>query len=165
MCWCSQKRQWKADIIWYDQQVKTFYASVLECNYHLPTKLREGNIFTGVCHSVHGGPYVTITHDMMELTIEGLPHPAPPPYTETPACLPPPSCWWHLVAKTKDLFKQYVHLRIPYQCWHLVAGYWSMYRGRADSIGMYSCSNIFRQLSVADLRGAWGTRALPGVQL
>ena len=23
--------------------------------YRPPTKLREGNVFTGVCHSVHGG--------------------------------------------------------------------------------------------------------------
>ena len=33
-------------------------------SYHPPTKLREGNVFTGVCLSVHrkGGPHVTITH-------------------------------------------------------------------------------------------------------
>ena len=24
-------------------------------DYRPPTKLREGNVFTGVCHSVHGG--------------------------------------------------------------------------------------------------------------
>ena len=26
--------------------------------YHPPTKLREGNVFTGLCHSVHGGRYL-----------------------------------------------------------------------------------------------------------
>ena len=39
------------------------------CYYRLPTKLREGNVFTGVCLSVgQGDPHVTITDDALDLT-------------------------------------------------------------------------------------------------
>ena len=42
-------------------------------NYCPLTKLREGNVFTCVCLSVHGGPHVTITYDALDLTLQ------PPP--------------------------------------------------------------------------------------
>ena len=40
--------------------------------YCPPTKLREGNVFTGVCHYVQlgGGPHMTITHDVLNLTLQ-----------------------------------------------------------------------------------------------
>ena len=39
-------------------------------------KLQESNIFSYVCLSVHKGSHVTITHDALNLTIQGLPwHP------------------------------------------------------------------------------------------
>ena len=38
--------------------------------YHPPTKLWEGNVFTGVCDSIQRGPLVTITHDAMNLTVQ-----------------------------------------------------------------------------------------------
>ena len=40
--------------------------------YRLPTKLREGNVFLRVCLSTGGGgPHVTITHDTLDLNIQG----------------------------------------------------------------------------------------------
>ena len=39
------------------------------CYYRRPTKLREGNVFTGVCLSVgQGDPHMTITDDALDLT-------------------------------------------------------------------------------------------------
>ena len=36
-----------------------FPPNVVQCNRRPPTKLREGNVFTGVCHSVQGvGPHL-----------------------------------------------------------------------------------------------------------
>ena len=58
--------------------------------YRPPTKLREGNVFSRVCpsvsHSVGGegrGPHVTITHDILDLTIQGPPPGTRPHYTGT----------------------------------------------------------------------------------
>ena len=45
--------------------------------YRPPTKLWEGNIFTGVCHSVGGGG----PHDVLDLTVQ------PPPLAD----MEPPS--------------------------------------------------------------------------
>ena len=48
-------------------------------------KLRQGNIFTGVCLSaclslqVGGGPHVTITHDVLDLTVQTPTLPATDP--------------------------------------------------------------------------------------
>ena len=33
--------------------------------------MRESNVFSLVCHSVHGGSHVAITHDALDLTIQG----------------------------------------------------------------------------------------------
>ena len=45
------------------------------CYFRPPTKLREGNVFTGVCLSVgRGDPHVTITDDALDLTVQ-VPHP------------------------------------------------------------------------------------------
>ena len=46
-------------------------------NYCPLTKLREGNVFTCVYLSVHGGPHVTITYDALDLTLQ------PPPGHQT----------------------------------------------------------------------------------
>ena len=52
--------------------------------YRQPTKLREGNVFSRVCHSVNrgGGPHVSITHDALNLTIRNpqSPHTGTPPH-------------------------------------------------------------------------------------
>ena len=54
-------------------------------------KLWEGNVFIVVCLSVHRGPYVTITHDALDLTVQSPLHirPEDPPDPKTsPAPLP-----------------------------------------------------------------------------
>ena len=56
-----------------------------------PTKLREGNVFTGVCHSVQGRggvSHVTIIHDVLGLTVHGSPNLGPPQHG-TLLCSPP----------------------------------------------------------------------------
>ena len=58
--------------------------------------MQEGNAFSHVCLSVilsGGCPHVTITHDALDLTIQGNPRPWPPidmgsHYTGTPPPLP-----------------------------------------------------------------------------
>ena len=69
--------------------------------YRPPTKLWKGNVFSLVCLSdclsTGGGSNVTITRKTLDHTMFISGH-AP--------------CWWHLVAKTRDLFKL-IHLRIP----------------------------------------------------
>ena len=42
-------------------------------HYRPPTKLRESNVFSRVCLSVHRGDHVTITHDAFDLTVQGPP--------------------------------------------------------------------------------------------
>ena len=50
------------------------------CYYNLPMKFWEGNVFTGVCLSVHRGrPHVTITCDALNLTVQGPCWSGPPP--------------------------------------------------------------------------------------
>ena len=40
--------------------------------YRPPSKLREGNVFSRVCLSIHrGGSLATITHDALDLTVQG----------------------------------------------------------------------------------------------
>ena len=42
--------------------------------YRLPTNLQEGNIFTRICLSVQKRtPHVTITHDVLDLSVQSLP--------------------------------------------------------------------------------------------
>ena len=45
----------------------------------LPTKLREGNVFSHVCrsisHSVHRWLHMIITHEELDLTVQGHPNP------------------------------------------------------------------------------------------
>ena len=93
------------------------------CNgWSLPTKVREGNVFTRACHCGRGGgggrlSHVTITHDALDLTIQGilaLPSPdmdlieqGSPPRHRT--SLPHPT--WDLTAQGPP----------PPQCWHQVA--------------------------------------------
>ena len=38
----------------YRGRNKPNVVSIFSYSYHIPTKLREGNVFMGVCHSVHG---------------------------------------------------------------------------------------------------------------
>ena len=47
--------------------------------YSPPTKLQEGNVFAGVCLSVHEGGHVTITHDALDLTYSPPRHGTPCP--------------------------------------------------------------------------------------
>ena len=55
-------------------------------------KLGEGNVFSHVCPSfcLHWGPYVTITHDALDLTVQP-PQPGPP--RDAPS--PPPTPYSH----------------------------------------------------------------------
>ena len=59
---------------------KKFYLPLLSIYfYHPPPKIREGNVFTHVCLSVHTeGPHVTISHYALDLTVQG---PLPAPWT------------------------------------------------------------------------------------
>ena len=66
---------------------------------HPSMKLRDGNVFTGVCLSIHGergGSHVTITHDALDLTVQGLSlltsdlGPTPSPPTTEIGHTPPP---------------------------------------------------------------------------
>ena len=69
--------------------------------YHPPTKLWEGNIFTGVCDSIQRGPLVTITHDAMNLTVQSPTGPRSldiRPGTPSPSTLPPATdIWWSIL--------------------------------------------------------------------
>ena len=62
-------------LVWKEIAYQAGYSSVRVCvrvmiDYQPPTKLREGNIFTRVCLSVHwGGPHETITYDTLDLTV------------------------------------------------------------------------------------------------
>ena len=53
-----------------------------------PTKFREGNVFSRVCLSVHRrrGPHVTITHHVLDLTVQ----PPPPTWDLTVQGTPTP---------------------------------------------------------------------------
>ena len=117
----------KRDTLWFLCGVFTF------CNYRLPTKLREGNVFTGVCRSVRrrdGYPRSTClgkgvagySRSHVWGRAMGIPgsmsRGAPTPTTNIwwssevpgPARGPHLPCYWHLVVITGDLFKL-VHLR------------------------------------------------------
>ena len=52
--------------------------------YHPPTKLWEGNVFSHACLSTKG-PDVAITHDAVDLTIQG-PFPGPDPLPDNSFC-------------------------------------------------------------------------------
>ena len=71
-----------------DGQIPT-QPNILNSNYRPPAKLLEGNVFTPVCHSVHGGVSPPLS--------PGWRHPPrrQTPWTETPAQD------WHLVAATE----------------------------------------------------------------
>ena len=54
-------------------------------------KLWEGNVFIVVCLSVYRGPYVTITHDALDLTVQSPLHIRPEdPLTPKPVLPPSP---------------------------------------------------------------------------
>ena len=83
--------------------------------YHPQTKLWEGNIFTGVSHSVYG---VSPCDDYPWCIGTWV----PPGYQtwDLPPCPCPPFCYRHLMVITGDLFKP-VHSRtFPPWSWHLV---------------------------------------------
>ena len=54
------------EIVWKNAQY-TFH----EVNYRLPKKLGEGYVFTCVCPQGEGSPQVTITHDALDLSVQG----------------------------------------------------------------------------------------------
>ena len=72
-----------------------------------------------VRHSAYwGGPYVAITYDALDLTLQGRLHPHPNhplPTWDLRTSL----CYRHLVATTGDLFKL-VTLWPPNWCWYLM---------------------------------------------
>ena len=57
---------------------RTRHTSWIRYFYRPPTKLREGNVFTGVCHSVHGGRGL----GYQVLSRGGRVYPTPPPSPE-----------------------------------------------------------------------------------
>ena len=67
------------------------------------TKLREGNVFTGICHSVWG--VLGTRHTSWDRSLGRN----PPPPDMGPGNLPPYPHYWHLVVITGDLSKL-VHL-------------------------------------------------------
>ena len=93
--------------------------------YRPPMKLREGSVFSRVCRSVcpeEGGPRVTITYDVLELTIRKPPGRPPIQWNPSPSPVqgPPPggthgmlSCvslytnrWWghsNLARRSQDI--------------------------------------------------------------
>ena len=87
----------------YVKESKKFNGTVYTWHfYRLPMKLREGNVFTGVFHSVWGS-YVATTHDALDfselpllqtwdLTVQR------PFKTGTSLYKDPPVQWWHMVA-------------------------------------------------------------------
>ena len=84
------------------------------CYYRPPMKLREGNVLSRVSLSVHGGPHVTLTHDALNLTIQGPSWHCPPPPGHDQTCSTWNHCagtlqYWYLKVETLHLFKL-VHL-------------------------------------------------------
>ena len=57
----------------YSYIVVNWYFKLIDVSafYGPPKKLCQGNVLNHVCLSVHGGSYVTITHDALDLTIWG----------------------------------------------------------------------------------------------
>ena len=86
-----------------------------------------------VSHSVHGGSHVTITHDALDLTIEGLPlvpnalYMRPYRTSTHIATVPPPASdiwWWRL--ETYSI--KFVHpCTLPQHVLTPGGGYWSVY--------------------------------------
>ena len=124
----------------YNQQVTNCYRS--------PTKWREGNVFIRVCPSFCpqriGESHMTMTHDALDLTVQGPEPPTPPhptadmgiqglpgsgpgsprkwdlrlprPWSWSPAS----DIWW----PSLETCSNFVHFRtppLPHQGWHLVA--------------------------------------------
>ena len=90
------KKQW---MYWWIKGVTIAYHI-----YHPPTKLEEGNVFTGVCQPVGGGGV-----RMMHCT--GSPN--PPPKTWDLTLQPPPLA----LSPSRHGFSLY---RAPFQSWHLL---------------------------------------------
>ena len=59
--------------------------SEASCNYHPQTKLREGNVFTPVCHSVHRGKVYTPGKTLSPLGRHPPSGQTPPPEMATEA--------------------------------------------------------------------------------
>ena len=118
--------------------------------YRPPMKLREGNVFTHVRLTVHRGIHVTITHDILKLTIRpqdigphctGIPHPKltslTSAYRDSPF-----SCEWHLLTITWDLFKlvnfRPTHPLTSADIWWLLKHVQSVQGGGTNHTGMLS---------------------------
>ena len=87
-------------LFWTYQTLIMTKCTVRRFYYHLPMKLWEGHVFSHVCLSAFlstGGPHVTITHDALDLNIQG-PTPSQLPLCGNPPALvptPPGSgSWW-----------------------------------------------------------------------
>ena len=119
--------------------------SVSPIYYRPTTKLREGNVFTGVCLLFcSGGCHVTITHDALHLTVQSHPVPEPAP-------LPPLVIWDMTTPPPPDMGPP------TNQSWHLVATEARTVRNRAVRILLecflvYVCKHFI--LIWSDMHGA-----------
>ena len=110
--------------------------------YHPPTELWESNIFNRACLSLStwGDPHVTITHDVLGLTVQD-PLALPPYWISDLGPLAPDSPLLTSGGQhCGDLFKL-VHLRIPQEATS-GGGHWSTYHFQAGGMhptGMFSC--------------------------
>ena len=75
-----------------------FWPQRSESCHCLPTKLWEGNFFSHVCLSVHRVPHVTITHDALDLTVQGL---TPSVEVTSPSIS---DIWWPWLETCSNLF-------------------------------------------------------------
>ena len=75
---------------------------------YLPSANGKGYVFSRVCPSFcrAGGSHVTIAHDALDLTVQGIP--APPPPWISDLCTGPPSAasdiWWPTLETCSNLF-------------------------------------------------------------
>ena len=117
------------------KQILKAFLDWLFCYYCLPTKLREGNVFSRVCPSVilsNKGSHVTITRDALDLTVQGQSH--PPFGHRTSLCRDAPQTWdltvqvpfsndiwWPRLETCSNLTTWWPTPRLPHQpCWYLV---------------------------------------------
>ena len=93
----------------------TFQPFCCCCCYHPPTKLQEGNVFTGACLSFCSGWVWLLPTIHWSSLYSRDSHPDMGPHCTGTLYQ------WHLAATTGDLFKL-VHFRTPCppQCWYLV---------------------------------------------
>ena len=120
--------------------------------YRPPTELREGNVFSCVCPfrlSVHRWSYVTITHDALDLTVEGspLPRPSPPLQTREYDGHHQRPVQTHSLEDPQPPTSTDIW-RPPRQVW-LASGQYASYWNASPEI----CSNLFTEARLVGKRG------------